>query len=111
MNLLLDTHVFLWWDGRGRGLSEAAGALGQRGGTSREGVGFSGQRGSASRAAAGALRIGRTVTAALSEQRVLARTDSRLVATVGLVLLAIAVVGAVSMALCFGALRGRLRRD
>ena len=27
MNLLLDTHVFLWWDRRDRGLSEAAGAL------------------------------------------------------------------------------------
>jgi cardiolipin synthase len=50
-------------------------------------------RGSASRAAAGALRIGRTVSAALSEQRVLARTDARLVATSGIVLLAIAVAG------------------
>ena len=49
--------------------------------------------GSASRAAAGALRIGRTVSAALSEQRVLARTDARLVATAGAVLLLIAVVG------------------
>jgi cardiolipin synthase A/B len=49
--------------------------------------------GSASRAAAGALRIGRTVTAALSEQRVLGRTDSRLVASSGIVLLAIAVLG------------------
>jgi PIN domain nuclease of toxin-antitoxin system len=27
LNLLLDTHVFLWWDGRGRGLSEAADTL------------------------------------------------------------------------------------
>jgi cardiolipin synthase A/B len=50
-------------------------------------------RGSASRAAAGALRIGRTVSAALSEQRVLARTDARLVASTGLALLAIAVLG------------------
>ena len=50
-------------------------------------------RGSASRAAAGALRIGRTVSAALSEQRVLARTDARLVASSGLVLLAIATIG------------------
>ena len=49
-------------------------------------------RGSASRAAAGALRVGRTVTAALSRQRVLARTDARLVATSGLALLAIAVL-------------------
>ncbi|MEJ1960574.1 MAG: phospholipase D-like domain-containing protein [Gammaproteobacteria bacterium] len=50
-------------------------------------------RGSASRAAAGALRIGRTVSAALSEQRVLARTDARLVATSGIVSLGIATVG------------------
>jgi cardiolipin synthase len=52
-------------------------------------------RGSASRAAAGALRIGRTVTAALSEQRVLARTDARLVASSGIVLLVIAVLGVI----------------
>jgi cardiolipin synthase len=50
-------------------------------------------RGSASRAAAGALRIGRSVTAALSEQRVLARTDARLVASSGIVFLALAGVG------------------
>ncbi len=61
----------------------------------REAVGLSGQRGSASRAAAGALRIGRTVTAALSEQRVLARTDARLVGSAGVVLLAIAVLGVI----------------
>jgi cardiolipin synthase len=59
----------------------------------REPVGTIRPRGSASRAAAGALRIGRTVTAALSEQRVLARTDARLVASSGLVLLALAVLG------------------
>jgi cardiolipin synthase len=51
--------------------------------------------GSASRAAAGALRVGRTVTAALSQQRVLARTDARLVASSGMALLAIAVVGVI----------------
>ncbi len=44
------------------------------------------QRGSASRAAAGALRIGRTVSAALSEQRVLAPTEARLVGGVALLL-------------------------
>ena len=54
---------------------------------------MSGGRGSASRAAAGALRIGRTVGAALTDQRVLAATEARLVGTVGLVLLAAAVVG------------------
>ena len=59
----------------------------------REPVGVLRPGGSASRAAAGALRIGRTVTAALSEQRVLARTDARLVASSGLVLLAIAALG------------------
>jgi len=46
-----------------------------------------GSRGSASRAAAGALRIGREVGAALTEQRALARTEARLVAVVGVVLL------------------------
>ena len=50
------------------------------------------QRGSASRAAAGALRIGRTVGAALSEQRVLAPTEARMVAAVAVVLAALAVV-------------------
>jgi cardiolipin synthase len=49
--------------------------------------------GSASKAAAGALRIGRAVGAALSDQRVLGRTDTRLVAVAGIVLLAIAVLG------------------
>jgi cardiolipin synthase len=51
--------------------------------------------GSASRAAAGALRIGRTVSAAFSEQRVLARTDARLVGTAGVVLFAIAAIGVI----------------
>jgi len=50
-----------------------------------------GPRGSASRAAAGALRIGRAVGAALTEQRTLARTEARLVAIVGLALLALGV--------------------
>jgi cardiolipin synthase A/B len=54
--------------------------------------GGSGTGGSASRAAAGALRIGRAVSAALTEQRVLARTDSRLVGMAGAVLLIIAVL-------------------
>jgi cardiolipin synthase A/B len=49
--------------------------------------------GSTSRAAAGALRIGRAVSAALSDQRVLARTDSRLVGVAGAVIIAIAVIG------------------
>jgi cardiolipin synthase A/B len=51
-------------------------------------------RGSASRAAAGALRIGRTVGAALSEQRVLAPTEARAIAGFAVALLAIAVVAA-----------------
>jgi hypothetical protein len=57
------------------------------------GRGRSRQRdGSASRAAAGALRIGRTVGAALSEERILAPTEARGVAGVGAGLLALAVV-------------------
>ena len=51
---------------------------------------MSAQGGSASRAAAGALRLGRTVGAALTEQRVLAPTEARLVAIVGVLLLSIA---------------------
>lgn len=51
-------------------------------------------RGSASRAAAGALRIGRTVGAALSEQRILAPTEARTVAAVGVVLVAAVIVTA-----------------
>jgi cardiolipin synthase len=74
----------------------------------REVRGMSGQGGSASRAAAGALRLGRTVGAALTEQRVLAPTEARLVATVGALLLALAVVAvlwprvlAISLAVIF----------
>jgi cardiolipin synthase A/B len=52
-----------------------------------------GPAGSASRAAAGALRIGRAVGAALTEQRVLAHTEAKLVAIVGLLLTALAVAG------------------
>ncbi len=48
--------------------------------------------GSASRAAAGALRIGRTVGAALSEQRVLAPTEARLVAAFAAVALVLAAI-------------------
>jgi cardiolipin synthase len=71
----------------------AAREAGTRDASSREPVGVLRPSGSASRAAAGALRIGRTVTAALSEQRVLARTDARLVATSGVLLLIIAGLG------------------
>ncbi|MDB6159261.1 MAG: phospholipase [Gammaproteobacteria bacterium] len=60
------------------------------GGQRRDVRGMSGQGGSASRAAAGALRLGRTVGAALTEQRVLAPTEARLVAFVGVLLLVIA---------------------
>ena len=67
----------------------------ERDSTAREPVGVIRPRGSASRAAAGALRIGRTVTAALSEQRVLARTDARLVGSAGIVLLALAGLGVI----------------
>jgi cardiolipin synthase len=48
--------------------------------------------GSASRAAAGALRIGRAVGAALTDQRVLAPTEARLVAVVALAFLVLAVL-------------------
>ena len=51
-----------------------------------------GRTGSASRAAAGALRIGRTVGAALSEERVLAPTEARLVAGFAVITLVLAAV-------------------
>jgi len=50
-------------------------------------------RGSASRAAMGALQIGRSVGAALSDQRLLAPTESRMVAVAGTLLLLIGFVG------------------
>jgi cardiolipin synthase A/B len=59
-------------------------------GQGREHVGMSGAGGSASRAAAGALRLGRTVGAALTEQRVLEPAEARLLALVGTVLLGLA---------------------
>lgn len=71
----------------------AAGAAGPRGPVHRDVFSAIRPRGSASRAAAGALRVGRTLTAALSEQRVLARTDARFIGLFGLALLAIAVAG------------------
>lgn len=60
-------------------------------GLRRELIGMSGTGGSASRAAAGALRIGRTVGAALTDQRVLAPTEARVVAIVGVILMGVAV--------------------
>ncbi len=51
--------------------------------------------GSASRAAAGALRLGRAVGAALTDQRVLAPTESRLVAIVGAFVLGLAVAAVI----------------
>ncbi|MEA3109364.1 MAG: cardiolipin synthase [Gammaproteobacteria bacterium] len=56
----------------------------------RETIGMSGAGGSASRAAAGALRLGRTVGAALTEQRVLEPAEARLLALVGTALLGVA---------------------
>lgn len=51
--------------------------------------------GSASRAAAGALRIGRTVGAALGRERVLEPSEARLLGVSGLIVLGIALVGAI----------------
>jgi cardiolipin synthase A/B len=65
--------------------SKTAGA-----GQGREPIGMSAAGGSASRAAAGALRLGRTVGAALTEQRVLEPAEARLLALVGAALLGVA---------------------
>ncbi|HEX6533276.1 MAG TPA: phosphatidylserine/phosphatidylglycerophosphate/cardiolipin synthase family protein [Gemmatimonadaceae bacterium] len=48
--------------------------------------------GSAGRAAAGAIRLGNTVTAAVTDRRVLARADARVVVAAGAILIAAAVV-------------------
>jgi cardiolipin synthase A/B len=55
------------------------------------GVGMGGAAGSASRATAGALRLGRTVGAALTEQRVMEPNEARIVAIVGVLLLGIVI--------------------
>jgi cardiolipin synthase A/B len=68
--------------------SRASTPLGER--PHRDTIGMSGPAGSASRAAAGALRLGRTVSAALTEQRVLEPTEARLLVLVGAALLGIA---------------------
>jgi len=62
---------------------------------SREHLGMSGSGGSASRAAAGALRLGRTVGAALTEQRVLEPAEARLLALVGVALLGLAAAASI----------------
>lgn len=72
-----------------RGARRRSGAAGKG---ARVGTSTGDPRGSASRAAAGALRIGRTVGAALSEQRLLAPTEARAVAGFGVGLLAAAVI-------------------
>ncbi|HEV7610541.1 MAG TPA: phospholipase D-like domain-containing protein [Steroidobacteraceae bacterium] len=61
-------------------------------GARRESAGVSGSSGSASRAAAGALRLGRTVGAALTEQRVLEPAEARLLFLVGALLLGLGAV-------------------
>lgn len=53
-------------------------------------LGRAASRGSASRAAAGALRFGRSVGAALTQKRVLAAAEARPVAIMGIIMLAIA---------------------
>jgi cardiolipin synthase len=55
------------------------------------GVGMGSAAGSASRATAGALRLGRTVGAALTEQRVMEPNEARIVAIVGVLLLGIVI--------------------
>jgi cardiolipin synthase len=68
---------------------DGSGAGGARHGREHH-LGMGGAGGSASRAAAGALRLGRTVGAALTEQRVLEPAEARLLALVGAALLLVA---------------------
>jgi cardiolipin synthase len=75
----------LWpMDGSARGRRRAA--------QWRRELGRSASTGSASRAAAGALRLGRTVGAALTDQRVLESSEARSVAIVGIAMLGLALV-------------------
>jgi cardiolipin synthase len=69
-------------------------ARGQPGGDWREPHTGTRGRGSASRAAAGALRLGRAMGAALTRQRVLDLAEARLLALTGAGSLAVAVLGA-----------------
>jgi cardiolipin synthase len=55
--------------------------------------GMSSATGSGTRVAAGALRLGRTVGAALTDQRVLESSEARSVAIVGIAMLGLAIVG------------------
>ena len=77
----LDSKVSQATSSRSR--RESASVTGSR----RESAGVSGSSGSASRAAAGALRLGRTVGAALTEQRVLEPAEARVLFLVGALLL------------------------
>jgi cardiolipin synthase len=65
----------------------------RRAGHRRREFGMSGATGSGTRAAAGALRLGRTVGAALTEQRVLESSEARSVALVGISMLGLALLG------------------
>lgn len=85
------------WDGRERrapGDSRGRPDGGQERRTSDESRSRS-AGGSTSRAAAGALRLGRAVGAALTEQRVLANTEAKVVGIVGGFLVAVAVLGVI----------------
>jgi cardiolipin synthase A/B len=75
---------------RGNGLRVRAQDSEERRAQHRHVMGMSGRGGSTSRAAAGVLRIGRTVGAALTEQRVLASTEARIVAIAGIALVLLA---------------------
>ena len=77
-----------------RGAERGAEPSGARAGghRRRRAVGVSSAGGGASRAAAGALRLGNTVGAAITEHRVLAPTEARIVAGMGALLLGVAVV-------------------
>ena len=95
-DLTCATEIVLRRERRRRGATAALLALGHRRRkedlTAAAGAAGRGERsGRAGRAAAGALRLGRTVGAALTEQRVLASTEGRIVAVVAVLALAVAV--------------------
>lgn len=86
------TEIILRPRRRKHGAAPDAGSQAAPQAGSRDAIGMSGRGGSAGRAAAGALRLGRTVGAALSDQRVLEPAEARLVAIVGILSLGLAVI-------------------
>ena len=80
------TEIVLHVDRRARSIARRGAAASRRAHGRRQGTG------SAGRGVAGAIRIGNTVTAAVTDHRVLAAADARTIAVAGAILVALALV-------------------